>query len=132
LAKKLYVLITIFTLLIEPSITWFPMQPKVILCKICNLTLIFLCYVIIMPFQLLINETVSQEFSPVKLAPLPQNMTELRRSRMNSDRHEVHYLSKSRTSLLYVGMGKLESSLLPCVRVHIYSHGLGHPAYTVQ
>ncbi|KAK3153627.1 hypothetical protein QOZ80_2BG0178570 [Eleusine coracana subsp. coracana] len=31
------------------------------------------------------------ESSPVKLAPLPQNMTELRRSRMNSDRHEDYH-----------------------------------------
>lgn len=29
------------------------------------------------------------ESSPVKLAPLPHNLTELRRSRMNSDRHEL-------------------------------------------
>ncbi|WVZ58808.1 hypothetical protein U9M48_009037 [Paspalum notatum var. saurae] len=31
------------------------------------------------------------ESSPVKLAPLPHNLTELRRSRMNSDRHEDYH-----------------------------------------
>jgi len=31
------------------------------------------------------------ESSPVKLAPLPHNTTELRRSRMNSDRHEDYH-----------------------------------------
>ncbi|KAL6642959.1 hypothetical protein ACP70R_021140 [Stipagrostis hirtigluma subsp. patula] len=33
----------------------------------------------------------SKESSPVKLAPLPHNLTELRRSRMNSDRHEDYH-----------------------------------------
>uniref|UniRef100_A0A0D9XJC5 Myosin motor domain-containing protein n=1 Tax=Leersia perrieri TaxID=77586 RepID=A0A0D9XJC5_9ORYZ len=33
----------------------------------------------------------TMESSPVKLAPLPHNLTELRRSRMNSERHEEYH-----------------------------------------
>lgn len=79
------------------------MQPKVILCKTVQPYYHFQLRFILATDKW--NFVCLQESSPAKLAPLPHNITEPRRSRMNSDRHEVNIFFsniKKNTMFMYI------------------------------